>query len=35
MVYNAMVKCNEYADDLFGSDFKKDGGKYNLDWLEI
>jgi hypothetical protein len=30
-----MIKCNEYADGLFGSDFKKDGGKYNITWLEI
>ena len=35
MVYNAMIKCNEYADGLFGSDFKKDGGTYNITWLEI
>lgn len=37
MVYNAVQTSKQYADGLFGSDFKKNDetNKYNLYWTEI
>lgn len=36
MVYKSMVASKQYSDDLFGTDFDKEGdGKYYINWEEI
>ena len=35
MVFEAYQTAVTYSDNLFGSDFRKENGKYMIDWLEI
>lgn len=35
MVFEAYQAAITYSDNLFGSDFRKEDGKYMIDWLEI